>query len=64
MAEASKRAGRQQRRSAGRAAGGGADDEGAESGVDRERAEKVEAIEHGEICRGDDDVYSPSLRGD
>ena len=42
-----------------RAAGGGdADDDEAESD-DRERTEKLEAIEHGEVGWDNDGVYSP-----
>ena len=44
-----------------RAAGGGADDEGAGSDGSCERAKKLEAIERGEVDRGDDSVCSPGL---
>ena len=65
-ANASKRAARRLRRSAERAAGRGDadgvaesdDDNEAESDDVRERLEKLEAMEHGEVDWDDDDVYS------
>ena len=64
-ANASKRAARRLRRSAERAAGRGDadgvaesdDDNEAESDDVRERLEKLEAMEHGEVDWDDDDVY-------
>ena len=66
-ANASKRAARRLRRSAERAAGRGDadgvaesdDDNEAESDDVRERLEKLEAMERGEVDWGDDDFYSP-----